>query len=157
MRAVWVVIWATSAACGGPAFDEASVLARAAERRSTGFVQINRAQTTSVHMGVPVNVWVTTAAAATYRAVDGDGGVFAPGTILVKEQLDPQGQVAVLTVMAKAPPGYAPEAGDWYWAQTTPAGVVNGGFSGQVGFCIRCHAPRAPNDWAWGVPQQNQR
>lgn len=157
-RAPWCVVLLLGC---GPGFDEGSVLARAAGRRTSGFMQINRDAFLSQHMGMSVNVWVSAAAAPAYRAAgampDGGAAAFPEGTVIVKEQLLSGGDVGLLTVMAKGPVGHAPGSDDWFWAQTNPEGAVNAGRSGQVGFCIQCHAPRAAADWVWGVPRDNQR
>lgn len=139
--------------CGG--FDERAVLDAVARHRTHGFSEVTAAPNASVHMGALVRVWVSDGAVDAYRRVGRAGASVvaqAEGTTLVKEHLDGQGNVATMTVMAKGPRGFAPDAGDWFWAQTDATARVNGTFSGQVRFCIDCHAQRAASDWVWGLP-----
>lgn len=154
-------------ACGGEdttdptIVDEAAILTRVAAFRTEGFTRVTTDPAVSQHMGQSVHVWVDDGALAAYRAIDPEDASassdpFDEGTILVKEQLDNAGEVAVLTVMAKVQAGYNPDVGDWWFAQTNPEGVVNGTFSGKVGFCIGCHTPEAATDYVFGVPETNK-
>lgn len=80
----------------------------------------------------------------------------ARGTMIVREVLDPAGQVAKLTVMAKGPPGFDPSLGDWWFAVTDPRGVplVEDGtlMLGRLPQCHNCHVDRPRDDFLFGVP-----
>ena len=66
------------------------------------------------------------------------------GSIQVKENFTPTGDLAAITVMYKVE-GYNPDAGDWFWVKYTPEGKADK--SGKVKGCIQCHASRAKNDY----------
>ncbi|MEX2541447.1 MAG: cytochrome P460 family protein [Trueperaceae bacterium] len=95
-----------------------------------------------------------------------DGGdAFSEGAIIVKENhmpgetdisdMEPQapvegfeGNLAALTYMVKIP-GYNPEAGDWFWAKTTPDGSIDA--AGKAQGCIACHSQAVDNDYVFNV------
>lgn len=83
------------------------------------------------------------------------------GTVIVREVLDSTGAVSKLTIMAKGPVGYDPTLGDWWFAETDPAGKPLVGDAGlQVGrltACHGCHVPRASTDYLFGVPRIDER
>ena len=78
------------------------------------------------------------------------------GSIVIKENYNPQKALAAVTVMYKTA-GYNPKAGDWYWVKfnpdgtvankPTPAGSVR--LAGRVGGCIDCHSGADGNDFAF--------
>jgi hypothetical protein len=93
----------------------------------------------------------------------GDAEAFSEGAIIVKENhmpgetdisnLEPQaaaegfeGNLAALTFMVKVP-GYNPEAGDWFWAKTTPDGSIDA--AGKPKGCIECHGQVADQDFVF--------
>ncbi|MBU0935727.1 MAG: cytochrome P460 family protein [Spirochaetes bacterium] len=66
--------------------------------------------------------------------------VAPPGSIIIKENYDPDRKVAGYTIMAKVA-GYNPDAGDWFWAAYGPDGAVMA--EGKPEMCISCHAASA--------------
>jgi hypothetical protein len=84
----------------------------------------------------------------------------AVGTVIVREVLDAQGEIAKLTLMAKGPKGYDPAIGDWWFGEATPKGVplVAGDAVrlGRLTDCHGCHLPRAAEDFLFGVPAAEQ-
>jgi len=62
------------------------------------------------------------------------------GSIIIKENYDPDRVVSGYTVMAKVP-GYNPDAGDWFWAAYDNQGGVK--MEGRPAMCIRCHSSSA--------------
>lgn len=53
----------------------------------------------------------------------GRGEEVPVGTIIVREVLDPDGEVETLTVMKRAPDGYSPAHGDFWYAVLEPSGL----------------------------------
>lgn len=92
-----------------------------------------------------VNVWVGAEHVQSYENLDG----FEPGTLLVKEQLDADGQFLNVTVMYKGSEGYAPDAGDWWFGLVAPDGSVTVG--GQPQACLDCHSGVADTDYVFGL------
>lgn len=86
----------------------------------------------------------------------GSGVTLARGTMIVREVLDENRRVTKLTVMAKAPAGYDPSLGDWWFAVTDPGGtpLVDGGqeLVGRLTQCHQCHLDRGNDDFLFGVP-----
>lgn len=68
----------------------------------------------------------------------------ADGAIIVKENYNPQQELAAVTVMYKIK-GYHRAAGDWFWAKYGPDGSVQK--AGKVDGCINCHAAKRANDY----------
>lgn len=141
---------------GEPSVDEDAIVAEAVNYAS--FEQIS-APTPSAHgLADTVVVWVPPEFAAEYRALDpedpDDMASFAEGTLFVKEHLDSEGAPAGMTIMYKGPPGYNPDAGDWWWAQADIDGTLND--AGMVGYCMACHSPREGADWVFGIPADEQ-
>lgn len=124
------------------------------------FTQINRAPYASTLGAFNLDVYISQDARA-YRRIHpeatGSGVVLPPGTLIVRQVLDAQGQVTKVTLMAKQAAGYDPTLGDWWFGVTDPAGVPLEGASGpQVGRmteCHGCHIPRAQDDYLFGVPK----
>ena len=80
---------------------------------------------------------------------------FPEGALLVKENLDADGNSDGYFAMYKAFEGYDPEGNDWYWLRVDGAGEV--GNSGTVGFCKDCHGGGASvSDFVYGVPLDNR-
>jgi hypothetical protein len=74
-----------------------------------------------------------------------EGGTELPGgAIVVKENFMPDSSLAAITVMHKVP-GYAPEAGDWFWAKYLPDGTAEA--AGRVAGCTGCHGANADADY----------
>lgn len=127
------------------------------------FTRINRAPYASTVGSFHINVYVNQAARSFRRIhpeTTGSGIVLPPGTLIVRQVLDAQGQVTKVTLMAKQAAGYDPTLGDWWFGVTDPAGVpLDDGSGPQVGRrteCHGCHLPRAQDDYLFGVPQQDQ-
>jgi hypothetical protein len=81
----------------------------------------------------------------------------AHGAILVREELDEDGQkVRGISVMYRVK-GTAPKTNDWYWLAFQPNGVLakssakdgNKPLAGQVTSCIECHRKAAGNDFVF--------
>ena len=66
------------------------------------------------------------------------------GSVIVKENMDAERNLAGLTVMVKVA-GYAPEGNDWFWAKYAPGGAVQA--EGKVKGCIACHEGMRDNDY----------
>lgn len=102
--------------------------------------------------------------ASTYRAIHpestGKDVALAVGTVIVREVLGADGQVAKLTLMAKGPSDYDPRIGDWWFGEASPTGeplVVDGvARLGRLVDCHGCHLPRAADDYLFGVPASAQ-
>ncbi len=104
--------------------------------------------------------WFVAGDLASYRRIhpetSGSGATVAPGTMIVREVLDAAGKPAKLTVMAKAPAGYDPSLGDWWFAVTDIRGVplvADGALQvGRMEACHECHNARTRDDFLFGVP-----
>jgi len=96
-----------------------------------------------------MNLWVDEGSVATYASLG--SADFAPGSTIIKEQLDADGTLDSLAVMFKGPEGYAPDSGDWWFGIVRPNGNV--GPAGQPASCVDCHAAAEDQDWAWGLPE----
>jgi len=124
------------------------------------FTRINRAPYASTVGAFNLNVYISQDA-RTYRRIHpettGSGATLPPGTLIVRQVLDAQGQVAKVTLMAKQAAGYDPTLGDWWFGVTDPAGVpledASGPQVGRMTECHGCHIPRAQDDYLFGVPQ----
>ena len=81
---------------------------------------------------------------------------FPEGALIVKENLNANGESDGYFAMYKGPEGYDPSGNDWYWLQVNGAGAV--GNSGPVGFCKDCHGggSAAVSDYVFGVPLDNR-
>jgi hypothetical protein len=127
------------------------------------FTRINRAPYGSTVGSFNLDVYVSQAARSYGRIhpeTTGSGVSLPPGTLIVRQVLDAQGQVTKVTLMAKLAAGYDPTLGDWWFGVTDPAGVpLVDGAGPQVGRltdCHGCHLPRAGDDYLFGVPQQDE-
>lgn len=93
-----------------------------------------------------------------YLTIDPDAPsevTFPEGALLVKENLDANGNSDGYFAMYKAFEGYDPEGNDWYWLRVDGAGEV--GNAGAVGFCKDCHGGGASvSDFVYGVPLDNR-
>lgn len=147
---------ADGASTGQPPFDEAEVIEQASQY-ATALVQINDVSFASQHgLADTVNVFVDAANADLYRTLDPAAPAdidFPAGALIVKEHLDADGNPDGFLMMYQGPDGYAPEASDWFWARVDGSGATQE--TGQVGFCISCHA-QAPAHII-GVETDNRR
>jgi hypothetical protein len=78
---------------------------------------------------------------------------FPHGSLLVKENYDATGKrLLAITAMYRSD-GYAPAAGDWYWAKFEPSGEVSlmgdTPVAGRVGMCVECHESAAGGDYVF--------
>jgi hypothetical protein len=104
-------------------------------------------------------VWVTSADFQKYSRITpdqhGSGASVDSGTMIVREVLDAQGQVAKLTIMVKGPAGYNPSVGDFWFGVTQPDGtpLVDNGTKqlGKLTQCFGCHISRASDGYLFGV------
>lgn len=160
----FVLASATCAGClvGDPSADpdsnlDAMTLAHLDQYQ--GMPKINARPYASTLGPFDVN-WFAAGDLAAYRRIHpeqaGSGVAITPGTVIVREVLDAQGQPAKLTVMAKGPPGYDPSLGDWWFAVTDPRGIplVDNGVLqvGRMQQCHDCHRDRTRDDFLFGVP-----
>jgi len=141
---------------GSPAIDEAAVIEQASQY-ATALVQINDQPFDSQHgLADTVNVFVDATNAELYRTLDPAAPAdldFPEGALVVKEHLDADGNPDGFLLMYQGPDGYAPDASDWFWARVDGSGTTQE--TGQVGFCIGCHA-QAPGH-ILGVATDNRR
>lgn len=78
----------------------------------------------------------------------GPQGALPPGAVLVEAHYRAgSAEPVVLFAMAKQPPGFDPEGGDWEYLIIEPGGLVNE--RGRLPLCARCHA-EAPHDHLFG-------
>jgi len=98
-----------------------------------------------------IHVWGTPGVAEKFHSVNPDDPsqavTFDAGTHLVKEHLDRAGSRVGLTIMYKAPAGYNPTGGDWFWARVDGQTVTH---SGRVDFCLECHGAAINSDFVVG-------
>jgi hypothetical protein len=128
------------------------------------FTKISKAAYPSTLGGFTINV-MTNQDSRDYRKIHpeatGSQTVILPGTLIVRQVLDPDGAVTKVTLMAKGPPGYDPSIGDWWFGVTDPSGAPlsddSGVQAGRLTACHGCHLPRADDDYLFGVPVDNQR
>jgi hypothetical protein len=139
------------------ALDEAT-FALAATYKT--FTQVNSRTDASQVGTFDINVYVT-GDVATYESIHPETttsvSALRVGTLIVREVLNSDGSVNKLTMMAKAPSGYDPSLGDWWFAEADPQcqPVVSNGVleAGQlVDDCHSCHIPRQSEDYLFGVP-----
>ena len=144
---------------GGSDVDEAAVQA-VLDSFPEGFDRISAMPYPSQGhaAAVDVHVWVQELGAEAYGGVDPDSSGSNPaiprGLVLIKEQFDNAGAVTGHTVMVKGPAGYASETGDWWWGFAGADKQLSN--SGQIQFCIDCHAARPDDDWLYGVELDNR-
>lgn len=124
------------------------------------FARVSRAPYASSLAGVGNIMMYVSQDARAYRQIHpettGSGVVIPPGTLIVRQVLDAQGQVTKVTLMAKQAAGYDSTLGDWWFGVTDPMGVplqdANGPQVGRLTDCHSCHIPRAQDDFLFGVP-----
>lgn len=156
-----VVVIALATAMTGCAGDQLDGPIEAEAAGWATFTRINRDPfRTAMHQGNPmVNVWTNPAATAPYRALSAGGAPAARlpvGAMVVKEMMDGAGGPPILTVMAKQPPGYDLDHGDWWYGRLeTDGSATSAAFVGRVGFCVGCHDGAAATDHLFGVDAAN--
>lgn len=138
--------------------DEAAVQAQAADLAS--LTQVSDEPTSSQHsLADTVTFYAADDILDLYLTLDPEAPAavtFPEGALLVKENLDANGESDGYFAMYKGPEGYDPSGNDWYWLRVDGAGAV--GNSGVVGFCKDCHGggPAAVSDYVFGVPLDNR-
>ena len=126
-----------------------------------GFTKINAEQMPAAQhtLSATVDVYVQNAWASEYAKIDPDasGSVtsFDVGATVIKEQFDDMGVRNGLTVMVKAPAGFNPDVGDWWWGFADADGVLTS--SGALDACTGCHLARPNDNWIFGVPLDNRQ
>lgn len=83
------------------------------------------------------------------EGINGKVGMLADGAIIVKENYMPDKTLGAVTVMYRVK-GYDAEAGDWFWAKYSAAGMI--AKEGKVAGCIGCHTAAIGNDWIFTGP-----
>lgn len=145
-------------------FDEWDVLSRVAAQAyaGEGFVRVNAKPYPSDLTGANINVFVSIEGWYEFlHATPGDAGrgqEVPVGTVIVREVLDQDGEVETLTVMKRAPDGYSPAHGDFWYAVLEPSGFprfeagepIMGRLEAR---CTGCHDDRAADGFLFGVPQ----
>lgn len=148
----------TGDATGGePAVDEDAV--RAAADDFANMTRVSDEPVASAHaLADTVIFYAANDVADLYLTIDPEAPTevtFPEGALLVKENLDADGNSDGYFAMYKAFEGYDPEGNDWYWLRVDGAGAV--GNAGTVGFCKDCHGGGAGvSDFVYGVPLDNR-
>ncbi len=143
---------------GPDGIDEAGVQAMAADFDNLS--QVSDVPTSSQHaLADTVTFYAADDVVELYRTLDPEAPAavtFPEGALLVKENLDANGESSGYFAMYKGPEGYDPTGNDWYWLQVNGAGAV--GNAGKVGFCKDCHGggSAAVSDYVFGVPLDNR-
>lgn len=98
-----------------------------------------------------VFVWGSANVADLYLSIDPNDPTqsidFPEGTMFVKEHFDTAGDQVGLTIMYKGPPGYNPEAKDWFWARLRGDETTH---AGRVEWCRDCHNAAHNSDFVVG-------
>lgn len=86
-----------------------------------------------------------------YEALMGDAEEFPDGSIVVKRNFTPGGELAAVTTMYKVA-GYNPEHSDWFFTKHLPDGSLdempNGmAMEGRLPGCQSCHMSKQENDY----------
>ncbi len=89
-------------------------------------------------------------------------GKLPAGSVLVKDSLmvQPNGSVSgrPIVIMEKMQSGFFKESADWHYAMIMPNGSIldqiKGRGSGDVAFCIECHAAAADSDSLFFLPEE---
>jgi hypothetical protein len=136
-----------------------------AEATNAGaFTRISKAAYTSSLGDFTINV-MTNQDSRDYKKIHpedaGSHMTMLPGTLIVRQVFDADGNITKVTLMAKGPRGYDPTLGDWWFGVTDPSGVPlsddSGVQAGRLTACHGCHLPRADDDYLFGVPALDQR
>ena len=84
-----------------------------------------------------------------YDAIKDGLGTYPDGSVVLKENYDPSGEMlGAITVMKKVK-GFDPENGDWFWVKYAAGGKVMA--EGKVTGCISCHAQAREQDMVFGA------
>lgn len=93
--------------------------------------------------GELVTVYVSDRA---YSAIDNKSEVMPNGSLIVKENYNPDRELQGLSLMYKVE-GYDAVHNDWFWAVFGPDGNINA--EGQVEACNNCHGIEENNDYLY--------
>lgn len=146
-----------------PDFDEWDVLPEVAAQAyaGEGFVRVNAKPYPSNLTGANINVFVSIEGWYEFLQATPDdvgrGEEVPVGTLIVREVLDVDGEVETLTIMKRAPDGYSPAHGDFWYAVLEPTGFprfedgepLMGRLEAR---CTGCHDDRAADGFLFGVP-----
>lgn len=147
---------------------ESVVASIAHGRYRDGFpwLKVNALPFQSAVAGGTIDVWVSGPGAEAYAAISPDltlgGREVPPGTMIVREVHDAEGEITTLTLMLKAAPGYNPELGDFWFGVTGPQGMPkmdeeSGQLRvGKLDECYGCHLPRVEQGYLFGAPAGNR-
>lgn len=132
--------------------DESMVMGLSFDYQNVLELLTDEAESSETHAdAAAIRVWGTPGIAEKFHSVNPDDPSqslsFDEGTHFVKEHLDAQGESIGLTIMYKAPAGYNPVAGDWFWARVAGQQVTH---SGRVDFCMECHGAAINSDFVVG-------
>lgn len=87
------------------------------------------------------------------RTAAGNPDQLPHGSIIIKENLGPDGKALMAVTLMYRVPNYDAANGDWYWAKYEPDGAVsqmNGmKIAGKVGMCVECHSSAGGNDYSF--------
>jgi hypothetical protein len=139
-----------------PEVDEDAILAilASAEYRDD-YVRVTDLPVLSQHGGAMVHVWVAPELSEQYLAIDPGARAptsFPPGTLLIKEQLDLDGEPITATLLFKGPEGYNPPVNDWWFGTVD---LVSGELldaGPDIPSCLDCHSSAATSDYVHGLP-----
>lgn len=101
-------------------------------------------QASAAPHGATVSIWMNELA---FDSVRGGVARMPAGSMVIKENFNPQRELAALTVMYKAPAGYDAANNDWFYLMQSPAGVAMA--EGRVEGCISCHVKERGNDFLY--------
>lgn len=91
--------------------------------------------------GVFLTTYVTDNA---FSAIEGKMGSLPDGSIIIKENYNPDKELEAVTVMYKVK-DFDPEHNDWFWLKYSPDGMIDD--EGKVAGCIDCHGLGKDNDY----------
>ncbi|WP_066857038.1 cytochrome P460 family protein [Halodesulfovibrio spirochaetisodalis] len=69
------------------------------------------------------------------------------GSIVIMENYENDGKTLLTINLMQKRPGYAPSAGDWFWATYEPSGKVLE--EGKIKSCVECHVSMAFDDYTF--------
>ena len=127
MRSAWLTVACSTSACLSPMtkmspLDEQTVIAAA---DYSTFARVDRAPYASSVGSFAIDLYVQGDVHG-YEQIHpdtfGSNVTIASGTVIVRVVHDASGAVAKLTVMAKAPAGYDPMLGDWWFEEADARG-----------------------------------
>lgn len=145
-------------AADAPVFDEAAALEAMTHYADGDLVLLNATPLmSSAAPGKSIRVFATKSIADDYRDLAAGTTILAPGAIIVRELSDASGTVVKLTATARGESGSNPEAGDLWFAVTSPTGeplmdAEGHEMVGALAECSSCHHNRAATDYLFGLP-----